>query len=115
MRKSRRKKFNEYVDGLLSGLWLTLVERMSDQLLFPSTWPSVSKGVDPKETIYFMSRQEPKHFLLSLLEHFSGKVLQFVHDCSVYWARSVHATFDDLEVIGRWGIGKKKEKEKKMR
>ena len=85
-----------------------LVECVFDQLLFPSTWPSVSKGVDPKETIYFMSGQEPKHFLFILLEHFSGKVLQFVHGCSVYWARSVHTTFDNLAVIGRGGIRKKK-------
>ena len=31
--------------------------------LFPSTWPSVSKGVYPKETIDFMFRQETEHLL----------------------------------------------------
>ena len=50
--------------------------------------------VYPKETIYFMSRQEPDHWLF--------------YDCSVCWARSVHTTFYDLEVLGRRGIRKKK-------
>ena len=64
--------------------------------LFPSTWPSVSKGVYPEKTIDFMSRQEPEHLLF--------------YDCSVCWARSVHTTFDNLAVIGRGGIRKKKKK-----
>ena len=72
--------------------------------LFPSTWPSVSKEVYPKVTIDFMSRQEPHSLLFILHGHFSGEVLPSVHDCSVYWARSVHTTFEDLEVIGHGTI-----------
>ena len=64
--------------------------------------------VYPNETIYFMSRQEPENLIFILLGHFSGEVLQSVHDCGVYWARSVHTTFDYLEVIGRGGIRKKR-------
>ena len=80
--------------------------------VFPSTWPSVSKGVYPKETIDFMSRQEPELLLFILLGHFSGEVLQSVRDCSIYRARSVCTTFDDFEVIGRGGIRKKRKKKR---
>ena len=82
-----------------------LVGRVSDLFPLYLVFPPLTGQVYPKETIDFMSRQETEHLLFILLGHFSGEVLQSVHDCSVYWAWSVHTTFDDLEVIGRVGRG----------